>query len=60
MYKPIAAETSVLRNVAPVPTQPAVYQDIALVVDRRVPAADLEAVIREAGGDAREEVPHVA
>jgi len=39
-----------------VPTQPAVYQDIALVVDRSVSAADLEAVIREAGGDLLEDV----
>ncbi len=46
----LTASVPMLRNVSPVPTQPAVYQDIALVVDRTVPAADLEAVIREAGG----------
>ncbi len=36
--------------VKPVPTQPAVYQDIALVVTDQTPAAEVERVIREAGG----------
>ena len=45
-----------LREIKPVPTQPAVYQDIALIVDEGTPAADVEAVIREAGGDLLEDV----
>lgn len=52
----LVANVPMLRNIEPVPTQPAVYQDIALVVDRSVSAADLEAVIREAGGDLLEDV----
>ena len=52
----LTASMPLLRNIAPVPTQPAVYQDIALVVDRSVPAAELEAVIREAGGALLEDV----
>ncbi len=52
----LAAGIAPLRHIAPVPTQPAVYQDIALVVDRTVPAADVEAVIREAGGELLEAV----
>ncbi len=36
--------------VKPVPTQPAVYQDIALIVTDQTPAAEVERVIREAGG----------
>jgi len=42
--------------VRPVPTQPAVYQDLALVVNRETPAAEVEAVIRAAGGDLLEDV----
>ncbi len=38
------------------PTQPAVYQDIALIVDEGTPAAEVEAVIRQAGGDLLEDV----
>ncbi len=37
-------------RVAPVPRFPAVQQDIAVVVDESVTAAELEAVIRKAGG----------
>ncbi len=37
-------------TVRPVSNFPAVYQDIAVVVDESVPAAEVEAVIREAGG----------
>ncbi|MBI5961000.1 MAG: phenylalanine--tRNA ligase subunit beta [Chloroflexi bacterium] len=40
-----------VRDIAPVPTQPAVYQDIALVVDAKTTAADVYAVIIDAGGD---------
>ncbi len=35
---------------------PAIYQDIALIVDESIPAAEVEAVIREAGGDLLREV----
>jgi phenylalanyl-tRNA synthetase beta chain len=35
--------------VRPVPTQPAVYQDISFMVDRNTPAAEIEAVIWRAG-----------
>jgi phenylalanyl-tRNA synthetase beta chain len=37
-------------------TYPAAKEDIALVVDESVTAAQVEAVIRHAGGDALEEV----
>ncbi len=37
-------------RVAPLPRFPAVQQDIALVVDEAVPAADVEQVIRKTGG----------
>ncbi|MBN1964494.1 MAG: phenylalanine--tRNA ligase subunit beta, partial [Anaerolineae bacterium] len=43
-------------GVVPVPTQPAVYQDIALVVNAQTPAAEVEAVIRAAGGELLEAV----
>ncbi len=42
--------------VKPVPTQPAVYQDIALIVTDQTPAAEVERVIREAGGALLEDV----
>jgi phenylalanyl-tRNA synthetase beta chain len=38
-------------QVAPLPTQPAVYQDIALIVDIRTPAAEVARVISAAGGE---------
>jgi phenylalanyl-tRNA synthetase beta chain len=38
-------------QVEPIPTQPAVYQDIALIVDARTPAADVARVIATAGGE---------
>jgi phenylalanyl-tRNA synthetase beta chain len=37
-------------RVAPVPTQPAVYQDIAVVVDEQVTADAVHTLIRESGG----------
>ncbi len=43
-------------RVSPVPTQPAVYQDLALIVPEETPAASVDAVIREAGGDLLEDV----
>ncbi len=36
--------------IRPVSSYPAVYQDIAIVVDESIPAAEVETVIREAGG----------
>lgn len=33
-----------------VPTQPAIYQDIALIVDKKTPAVDVHRVIVQAGG----------
>lgn len=44
------AEVVALREIEAVPTQPAVYQDIALIVDDDTPAADVEGTIRTAGG----------
>ena len=52
----LLAEVVDVRTIRPVPTQPAVYQDIALIVDADLPAADVEAVIRQAGGALLEDV----
>jgi len=50
-------EASVLRaNYDPLPRFPAASRDIAVVVDRSVPAGDLVASAREAGGDFLESV----
>jgi phenylalanyl-tRNA synthetase beta chain len=38
-------------KIASIPTQPAVYQDIALIVSEAMPASTVEATIRAAGGD---------
>lgn len=43
-------------EVAPVLTHPAAKEDLALVVDESVTNADLEAVIRKAGGDLLEDL----
>ena len=37
-------------KIRPVPTYPAILEDIALVVDKSVPAAHIEAAIRQVGG----------
>lgn len=37
-------------KIRPVPTYPAILEDIAIVVDKNVPAAHIEAAIRQAGG----------
>jgi len=37
--------------VAPVPEFPAVFEDIAVIVDESVPAAQVESLIRRTGGD---------
>src|SRR5690606_16163069 len=47
----LLASVPELYTVKPVTGYPAVYQDIAIVLDRETPAADVERVIREAGGD---------
>ncbi len=38
-------------KITPVPTQPAIFQDIALIVDDKTPAAEVARVIQTAGGD---------
>lgn len=45
----LAAVPADLR-VKPVPTFPAVHEDLALIVDRNLPAADVAAAIEKAGG----------
>ena len=52
----ILGATRSMHRVAPVPTQPAVFQDLALVVNAETPAAAVEAVLRDAGGDLLEAV----
>lgn len=47
----LLAYTRADHKVAPVPTQPAVYQDISLVAARSLPAHEIEAAIWKAGGD---------
>ncbi len=44
----VAGDGHHTRSISP---YPAVYQDIALVVDEAVPAAEIAATIRQAGGD---------
>ncbi len=46
----LVAPVTDLHAVRPVSNYPAVYQDIALVLEEQVPAADIEAAIWEAGG----------
>ena len=52
----LLAHANPAHRVRPVPTQPAIYQDIALVVPAQTPAAEVEAVIRRAGGELLEDV----
>jgi phenylalanyl-tRNA synthetase beta chain len=47
---PLLARVPLTYRVAAVPRFPPALQDIALVVDERVSAADLTAVVRSAGG----------
>ena len=47
---PMIEQARRLHNIAPLPTQPAVLEDIALVVRADLPASEVEAVIRQAGG----------
>jgi phenylalanyl-tRNA synthetase beta chain len=46
----------VLHDVAPVSAYPPVLEDIALVVDASLPAAEVEAMIRQTGGKALTDV----
>jgi len=39
-----------LYNVATIPTQPPILEDIAIIVDEDIPAANVEALISQAGG----------
>ena len=39
-----------LHTITPLPTTPAVLEDIALIVSADLPAGEVEAVIRQAGG----------
>lgn len=47
---PLIADLPLVSRIVPIPTQPAVYQDIALIVNEETPASAVEGVIREAGG----------
>ena len=47
---PMIEQARRLHDIAPLPTQPAVLEDIALVVRADLPASEVEAVIRQAGG----------
>ena len=53
---PMIEHTRRLHDIAPLPTQPAVLEDIALVVRADLPASEVEAVIRQAGGRLLKEV----
>ncbi|MCY4466100.1 MAG: phenylalanine--tRNA ligase subunit beta [Chloroflexi bacterium] len=47
---PMIKQARRLHDIVPLPTQPAVLEDIALVVRADLPASEVEAVIRQAGG----------
>ena len=47
----LLGHTDPLYEVRPLPTTPPVYQDVALIVRDEIPAGEVEAVIRTAGGD---------
>jgi len=46
----IAARQGTLRQLPPISRYPAVEQDLAVLVDEAIPAADVEAVVRAAAG----------
>ncbi len=48
---PILAAAQILFDVEAVPTYPPVLEDLAVVVDENVTAAEVEAVIRKGGGE---------
>jgi len=37
-------------KTAPIPTQPPILEDVALIVDEAIPAAEIEALIKQTGG----------
>ena len=49
--KPLLEAGSILFDVEAVPTYPPVLEDLAVVVDENITAADVEAVMRKGGGD---------
>ncbi len=53
---PLIRHTQRLHDIVPLPTQPAVLEDIALVVRADIPASKVEAVIKQAGGRLLKEV----
>lgn len=55
-FDALTAEIPLIDRIQPIPTTPPVYEDIALVVNESVAAAELEAVIRAAGGELLREV----
>jgi phenylalanyl-tRNA synthetase beta chain len=52
----LLAGVELLYDVEPIPDQPPVLEDLALVVDDRVPAGEIEALIRQTGGNTLREV----
>ncbi len=55
-FDALTAEIPLIDRIKPIPTMPPVYEDIALVVKDSVAAAEVEAVIRAAGGEWLREV----
>ncbi|MFQ3535901.1 MAG: phenylalanine--tRNA ligase subunit beta [Aggregatilineales bacterium] len=55
-FEALTAEIPLIDRIQPIPTTPPVYEDIALVVSESVTAAELETVIRAAGGELLREV----
>jgi phenylalanyl-tRNA synthetase beta chain len=49
-FEALVSDVPLVDRIVPIPTQPAVYQDIALVVSDKVTAAEVERVILQAGG----------
>jgi phenylalanyl-tRNA synthetase beta chain len=52
----ILAAVPTLFKVTPIPTQPPILEDIALIVDENIPAAEVEEIIRQTGGKTVTEV----
>jgi phenylalanyl-tRNA synthetase beta chain len=50
-WRPLLDAARILFDVEAVPTYPPVLEDLAVVVDEAVTAAEVEAVIRKGGGD---------
>jgi phenylalanyl-tRNA synthetase beta chain len=47
----IISQVPSLYAVPPIPSQPPILEDIALIVDEQIPAAEVEALIRQTGGN---------